>query len=95
MGVTTRWFGSLSPLEEGVSGKRLVKGDEVVNTRSVTWNGLYLLAFVDFSEAQNSGLCLENVPTPKNFIYFHGFSESLTPIHGPLVLSARVRVSIH
>lgn len=46
MGVITGFFGHLIWIE-GVSGRRLVKEDEVINMSCLVWDGLCLLECID------------------------------------------------
>lgn len=81
MGVMTVLWASL---EEDVSGKRLVK-DDVINMRSIIWNGLHLLGFIDFSEIRAWTLPKKMCLHIKMLRTFRGLSGSLKPTLEPLV----------
>jgi len=60
MGIMTGFFGHLVWLE-AVRGRtcKEVFLDEMISKSSIVWNGLHFLVFVDLSETEDSGLCLE------------------------------------
>ena len=60
MGIMIGFFGHLIRME-GVSGRTCKEGflGEMISKISIVWNRLHFFVFIDLSETEDSGLCLE------------------------------------